>query len=120
VLERNHFNHYVTPGTINGVPVVFLIDTGATDVSVPAHLADALGLERGRARTYGTANGPAVVFGTRIDRIAIDAIELRDIPASLNPNVAGDEVLLGMSFLKHLEFTQRDRTLVLKPLPERR
>ncbi|MCA1791630.1 MAG: DnaJ domain-containing protein, partial [Thioalkalivibrio sp.] len=52
VLRRNHVGHYLAPGTINGQPVVFLLDTGATQVSVPAHLADRLDLHagsRGRA-----------------------------------------------------------------------
>ena len=37
-LKQNRAGHYVTSGYINDVPVTFLVDTGATDVSVPAHL----------------------------------------------------------------------------------
>jgi aspartyl protease family protein len=42
---------------------------------------------------------------------------LHDLPASINPNVNDDIILLGMSFLKHIEFTQRGDTLILKQYP---
>jgi len=35
VLRRNRAGHYVANGRINGEPVVFLVDTGATDVALP-------------------------------------------------------------------------------------
>src|SRR5688572_23798850 len=39
VLDRNAYNQYVAKGTINGQAVLFLLDTGATDVVIPAHVA---------------------------------------------------------------------------------
>ena len=42
-LQQNRLGHYVTGGYINGVPVQFFLDTGATSVSVPYHLADKSG-----------------------------------------------------------------------------
>ena len=42
VLKRSRNGHYFFPGTINGQPVTFLLDTGATLVSVPAHLSEEL------------------------------------------------------------------------------
>jgi hypothetical protein len=39
-LVRNRFGHYVASGTINGHPVEFMLDTGATDVSIPAAVSD--------------------------------------------------------------------------------
>ncbi len=41
-------------------------------------------------------------------------IELRDVPAGIAPGMGMDQVLLGMSFLKHIEFTQRGDTLILR------
>lgn len=113
-LKRNKFGHYVATGTINGQPVVFMLDTGASDVSVPAPLARRLELRRGMASTYNTANGPVVAYQTILDEVRLGGIVLRDIPASINPGMQDDEVLLGMSFLKHLEFTQRGDTLTLR------
>ncbi|HEC18067.1 MAG TPA: TIGR02281 family clan AA aspartic protease [Gammaproteobacteria bacterium] len=116
-LQRNRFGHYVASGTINGVPVVFLLDTGASDISVPADLARAIGLQRGRSMVYQTANGPLKVYATRLDRVDLGGIVLRNVRASINPGMQGNEVLLGMSFLKHLEFTQRGDTLIIRQYP---
>ena len=116
VLKRSHDGHYVFPGAINGQPVTFLLDTGATLVSVPAHLAGELGLKAGAYQQAITANGTVTTRATRLDVLAFGPFRLRGVPASLNPGIRGDQVLLGMSALKHLEFTQRGDTLVLRPL----
>jgi aspartyl protease family protein len=116
VLKRSRDGHYVFPGTINGRPVSFLLDTGATLVSVPAHLAGELDLEAGARQRSVTANGTVATRATRVDALAFGPFVLRGVPASLNPGMAGDQVLLGMSVLKHLEFTQRGDTLILRPL----
>ncbi len=113
-LKRNRFGHYVTSGTINGYTVVFLLDTGASDVSVPAKLAEEIGLERGSQITYQTANGPAPGWLTRLDSLGLGAIQLENLRASINPNVDGEEVLLGMTALKQLEFTQRGDSLTIR------
>jgi aspartyl protease family protein len=120
VLKRNHSGHYVAPGTINGQPVTFMLDTGATLVSVPARLGDELGLEKGSSSQSSTANGYVTVHQTVIDELGIGPFVLRQIRAHLNPGMNhDDQVLLGMSVLKQLEFTQRGDTLVLRaPKPE--
>lgn len=114
MLVRNRSGHYVASGTINGVSVEFLLDTGATDVSIPETLARRLQLTRGSPMPAFTANGTITTYATRLDTIELGGIELRDIRASINPFMQGEDVLLGMSFLKHLEFTQRGNTLTLK------
>ncbi len=116
VLKRSRNGHYFFPGTINGQPVTFLLDTGATLVSVPAHLADELGLKPGARQQAITANGTITTRATRVDTLAFGPFDLRSVPASLNPGMGGDQVLLGMSVLKHLEFTQRGETLILRAL----
>lgn len=115
ILQRNRRGHYVANGTINGVEVTFLLDTGASDVSIPGQLARRLKLARGPAATYNTANGPITAYRTRLARVALGELAVADVIASINPNTQGEEVLLGMSFLKHLEFTQRGDTLILRP-----
>lgn len=114
VLERNRFHHYVASGLINGVPVTFMLDTGATAVVVPASLADKLQLIAGRPHIANTANGQVQVRATRIDTLELGSIKLRDINASINPGMQGEEILLGMSALKQIEFSQRGKMLTLK------
>ena len=116
VLKRSRDGHYIFPGTINGRPVSFLLDTGATLVSVPAHRAEELGLAAGVHQKSVTANGMVVTRATRVEALAFGPFVMRGVPASLNPGMAGDQVLLGMSVLKHLEFTQRGDTLILRAL----
>ena len=113
-LERNRYGHYLASGKINGEPVEFLLDTGATDVSIPAHLADRLRLIPGPRIPVYTANGTIEVRLTELERVELGPIVLSDIAANINPHMAEDEVLLGMSFLKRLEFTQRGDILTLR------
>lgn len=114
-LEPSPGGHYLAPGRINGQAVTFLVDTGASHVAVPAGVADDLGLERGPPIRVVTAAGTVRAFRTRIDRIALGGIELRDVAASINPSMGGDEVLLGMSFLRHVQFRQGSEGLVIEP-----
>ena len=114
VLQRNKYGHYVASGMINQQPVVFMLDTGASDISIPQNIAQRLRLQPGRAVTYQTANGPALNYATQLDSVSLGNITLYNLPASINPNVNHEDVLLGMSFLKHLEFSQKGNTLTLR------
>jgi aspartyl protease family protein len=114
VLARNRSGHYVAGGRINGEPVRFLVDTGATDVALPLELARRLGLPLGAARISRTANGNVRVWGTRLGSVDLGGLRLSDVRASVLPNMPGDEVLLGMSYLKHFELIQRDGTLTVR------
>jgi aspartyl protease family protein len=114
VLERNAQGHYVASGEINGRPVVFLLDTGATDVAISERLADALQLERMSGGISQTANGAVAVWRTRLDEVRLGNLQLNDVRASILPSMPGNvPVLLGMSFLKRVDFSQRDGQLVL-------
>jgi aspartyl protease family protein len=117
-LKRNRGGHYVTSGSINGHELVFMLDTGASDVSIPQDIARQIGLQRGRPMVYQTANGRITVYATRLDEIAIGDIRLRNIRATINPHYNSEDILLGMSFLKHLEFSQRGDTLTLRQYPD--
>ena len=114
VLRQNRAGHYVASGGINGQPVTFLLDTGATSVSIPASVAGRLGLKRGAAMRAHTANGTVTTYATRLDEVRLGNISLENVRADINPHMLGDEVLLGMSFLRKLEFTQRDRELTIR------
>ena len=114
VLQRNKSGHYVTAGEINGKPVTFMLDTGATGVAIPQSQAVDLGLRRGAAFPTQTANGVSTSYAATLDRVSVGGIELYDISAGITPGLKTKEILLGMSFLKHIEFTQRGDTLTLR------
>jgi len=117
VLQRNKFGHYVTAGEINGQPVVFMLDTGATGVAIPEDVAQRLGIPRGRAFATQTANGIGKSYAARLDRVSVGDITLSNIAAGITPGLQTEEILLGMSFLKHIEFSQRGDSLILRQYP---
>ena len=114
VLKSSTHGHYVASGQINQLPVVFLVDTGASFVSVPAGLAKKLGLKKGTLMWAQTANGQVSTYATVIDKISLGDISLTNVSASINPHMSGNEVLLGMSFLRQLEVIHKDGELTIR------
>lgn len=117
ILLRNRAGHYVATGKINGRTANFLLDTGATTVSVPAELASELGLERGPRIRTSTANGIINTYATTLTQVSLGDIVLHDVRASINPYMSSNEVLLGMAFLKQIELVQKGNTLTLRQYP---
>jgi len=96
------------------------VDTGATDIAIPASVAQRIGL---RGEAYGmarTAGGDVETRQTRLEQVTLGPIELHGIRASILDDMEGDQVLLGMSFLSRLELWQRDGVLVLRQHGETR
>ncbi|KXS37849.1 MAG: aspartyl protease family protein [Halomonadaceae bacterium T82-2] len=112
-LTRNASGHFVATGRINGEPVTFLLDTGASLVSIPAGLADRLGLERGIRATFDTANGRASGFLTTLDEVSLGGLRARDVGGSINAGIGVDTALLGMSFLGRFDIRIRGSQMVL-------
>jgi aspartyl protease family protein len=113
LLQQNRAGHYVATGAIDGVPVVFLVDTGATDVAVSQKVAERIGLEKGFRVTVNTANGTASGWNTILDKVTLGNIEMTAVPATIMPGL-GQEALLGMSFLKRLTLIQRGEELLIR------
>jgi len=113
VLKQNRAGHYVTNGYINGYQVKFLLDTGATQVSVPANVADKIGLKPGYSQTVNTANGTIDVFSTNLNSLSIGELTQYNLTANINPYMQDDTILLGMNALKQLKLVQQGKTLTL-------
>jgi len=116
-LARNHYGHYVTSGKINNEDVTFLLDTGATRISIPAGVAKRLNLKKGYPHMVNTANGSVEVYSTKLSSVQIGPIEINNLTASINPHMDSEEILLGMNMLKKLEMIQRGKTLTLRQYP---
>ena len=115
VLHQDRDGHYTAPGTINGVDVEFLLDTGASGVAVPPALADRLGLKRSLRVEVVTATEVVPASLVRLDRVTLGPLERRRVRGSVSEQFIGDRVLLGMTFLRHFDIDQRGRTLTLRP-----
>src|SRR5699024_761596 len=81
VLESDRQGHFIASGAISGREVTFLVDTGATLVSVPEDLANRLGLERMARIGLETAAGPVTGWMTRLDEVRLGDIVQRDVRA---------------------------------------
>ena len=114
VLQRNRFGHYVANGRINGEPVVFLVDTGATDVALPLRVARRIGIPLGAVGMAKTANGNIRTWSAWLDSVDLGGLTAKRVQASVLPNMPGEEVLLGMSYLKRFDLIQHGDILTLR------
>ena len=114
-LERHRDGHFYAQGLINGHAVGFLVDTGATDIAVSSSVARALGLDFGPQISVMTAAGRVPAWLTRLDRVAIGPLELRNVRATITDGL-GDRALLGQSFLRNFSIVQQgDRLDIAVP-----
>lgn len=114
-LPSTQNGHFLAKGQINGTQVTFLVDTGASNISIPEDTAQQLGLTPGFRHPVITANGQVMVYQTQIDHLRIGPIYLRNLKANINPGMNGEqEILLGMNALKQLEFSHSDGWLTIK------
>jgi len=117
VMKKNSSGHFDGFASINGKSVKFIVDTGATMVTVPEKIAQQLGLSKGKPMAMTTANGVVVDYRTNLDSLTLGPIELRNVPGTINPAMQTDFVLLGMSALGLLEMQMQQGNLVLRYKP---
>ncbi len=108
--------HFTVTAEVNGQPVDFLVDTGASDIVLSPADARRLGYDPAQlsfTRMYHTANGVGRGAAIRLDSLAVGPIVFNDLPASVNEAPMG-ESLLGMTFLRRLDSyeVRRDRLIL--------
>lgn len=113
LLKRNKAGHYVGTALFNGVAMEFMLDTGATVVAVSEQAAKKIGMPKGQRYQVSTANGPAAAYDSRLNSLQLGDIVLTNVSASIAPGLGGHDILLGMSALKQLEFSQQQDELKL-------
>lgn len=113
-LAADRHGHFVTDGAVNGNPVRFLVDTGATSIALPGRDAVRLGLDyrKGARGMTQTANGPVAVYRVSLDRVRLGGIELQAVEAVVIEQGL-DIALLGMSFLNRVEMKREGQTMTL-------
>ncbi|MBT5230546.1 MAG: TIGR02281 family clan AA aspartic protease [Methylococcales bacterium] len=113
-LQADVNGHYHVQGKINGGPVKMLVDTGASLVSIPAHIAAQIGLNGSQTEQMMTAAGPQQVTRVTLESVQVGNIIIEQVQGAILPMTDSDSVLLGMSFLRRLHFTQSAQTLELE------
>ncbi len=115
VLNADGTGHYLTQGTINGGQVTFMVDTGATMVSMGISDARRLGINylKGERGASNTANGVATVYHVKLDSVRVGSITMTNVDGVVHENSDMPFVLLGMSFLSRLELKHEGRTLTM-------
>lgn len=108
--------HYATQGTINGKAVRFLVDTGASYISMNAKQAKQLGIDyqQGRKTIMNTANGRTGAYVVNLSKVRIGGIEKTNIQAAVLENIATDKILLGMSFLNKVSMSNNGGVMFIR------
>ena len=114
VLASGHGGHFTTSGTINGGTTQFLVDTGATAISISQAEAERLSLRfrDGRRLQTHTANGIVPAHALYLDTVRIGDVEVRNVEAIVVPGQMS-HVLLGNSFLTRFQMRRDNDVLTL-------
>lgn len=106
--------HFTVDGQINGGAIRFMVDTGATSVSIPASEANRLRIDyrKGRRGMAQTAGGPTEAYAVTLDTVRVGSIELHNVEAIVIERGL-DVSLLGNSFLNRMEMRRDGQTMTL-------
>jgi aspartyl protease family protein len=107
--------HFVTAGSVNGAPITFLVDTGASAVTLTTQQARQAGINylEGEPGYTHTANGDVRTWHVKLDRVAVNGLTLQNVDGTILPAESG-VALLGMTFLNRLNMTREGSTMILK------
>jgi aspartyl protease family protein len=103
-IAKSPDGHFWADAQVDGHPVRFLVDTGATAVALTADDARNLGLNPGAltyAYTVQTANGPARAAEVKLGMVSVGRAEVSDVEAYVIDKGLGTS-LLGMTYLGRL------------------
>jgi aspartyl protease family protein len=114
-VATNERGDFVADGQVNGTPVRFAVDTGATFITFPAREATRLGLDYhdGQKIVMETANGDAVAYRLKLDAVRVGEVELHNVDAVIMEGNSLPTALLGMSFLNRMDIRREGAILTL-------
>ena len=118
VIARGSDGHFRVAGSINGQPVRFMVDTGASLIAVTDALAQQAGLQGGQVTQFRTANGVRSGRVVVAQSVAVGAFVVSGlrVGTGYTGEAAGD-ALLGQNFLQHFEVQIQRERMVLRPHP---
>jgi len=108
--------HFVTQAEVNGISMKFMVDTGASLVTLSSGEARRAGINylAGQKATLQTANGTTTAYRVKIDTVRLGDISLTNVDgAVVEGNVMGEHGLLGLSFLNRVSMQRDGSTMTL-------
>jgi aspartyl protease family protein len=105
--------HYYVEGSVNGVPIRFMIDTGATYVSVSGRFAASARLPEGVKGYFSTANGTVEGRIVKGQVVEAEGFKVSGLSVAVTP-LGSKQGLLGQNFLKRFEVSQSQSVMTLK------
>lgn len=108
--------HYRAEGAVNGHPMTFLVDTGATTIAMSGNAARSIGLDfqrLGRRGLASTAGGVVATYRLTLEKVQIGEITLYNVEAAVIEGNHPSMPLLGMSFLSQVEMKRDSNRLEL-------
>ena len=114
VLTADSRGHFFAGGSVNGKAVRFVVDTGATFVSMGAAQAQQLGVDftKGERGISNTANGQVAVYKVKLASVRIGDVQLYDVDGLVGQQPM-DAILLGNSFLTRFQMKRDNDTMTL-------
>lgn len=114
-IRKNDRRQYITTAEINGRRTPVLVDTGANIVALNSNTARAMGIdfEDGVRSKVTTASGVASAWMVMLDSVDVGGIRINHVQASVVQGDFPEVVLLGMSYLQHVEMQEKDGILSL-------
>lgn len=116
VLTADGRGQFMANGTVNGRSVSFLVDTGASLVTLPMSVAKGAGVDfRNAKRTMmSTANGVAPAQRVTLNHVGLGNIRANLVEALVVEDTNLPIALLGMSFLNRTDMSRQGDALTLK------
>ena len=105
----------VADGQVNGMPVRFAVDTGATFITLPAREASRLGLDyhKGQKTVMKTANGDVFAYRLKLDTVRVGDVAVDNVDAVIMEGNSLPIALLGMSFLNRMDIRREGAMMTL-------
>jgi aspartyl protease family protein len=113
VLAAARDGHFYLEGAVSGTPVRFLVDTGASHVTLGADDARRARLAPGTPAYFETANGRVEGRLVQGQKVRAECLEVDDLMVAVSPGL-GEVALLGQNFLRRFEVVQSGSELRLR------
>ena len=107
--------HFVADGQVNGMPIRFAVDTGATFITLSAREASRLGLDyrNGQKAVMETANGDVLAYRVKLDTVCVGDVTVNNVDAVVTEGNSLPVALLGMSFLNRMDIRREGAIMTL-------